>query len=61
MARFSLDLFSSEQQGSQGLWRRPDGRPATIPIHAGRDIGPPLAFKILRQLSASLAEFENMR
>jgi predicted RNA binding protein YcfA (HicA-like mRNA interferase family) len=33
----------------------------TIPLHAGREIGPPLFYKILRQLAISLEEFERLR
>jgi len=33
----------------------------TIPIHGGREIGPPLFYKILRQLGISLDEFGNLR
>jgi hypothetical protein len=30
----------------------------TIPLHGGREIGPPLFFKILRQLGLSQEEFQ---
>jgi hypothetical protein len=30
-------------------------------LHGGRDIGPPLFFKILRQLGVSRDEFERLR
>jgi predicted RNA binding protein YcfA (HicA-like mRNA interferase family) len=33
----------------------------TIPLHGGREIGPPLFYKILRQLVISLEEFERLR
>jgi len=33
----------------------------TIPVHGGREIGPPLFYKILRQLGVSLDEFEKLR
>jgi predicted RNase H-like HicB family nuclease len=36
-------------------------RAVTIPIHGGRGIGPPLFFKILRQLNVTLHEFEALR
>jgi predicted RNA binding protein YcfA (HicA-like mRNA interferase family) len=39
----------------------PDGRAVTIPVHGGREIGPPLLYKILRQLGVSLDEFEKLR
>ena len=39
----------------------PDGRAVTIPIHGGRDIGPPLFFKILRQLGVTAEEFSKLK
>ena len=39
----------------------PDGRALTIPLHAGREIGPPLFFKIVRQLGLTTTEFERLR
>ena len=38
-----------------------DGRAVTIPIHGGRDIGPPLYYKILLQLGISSDEFQQLR
>ena len=34
---------------SHERWNHPDGRAITIPIHGGREIGPPLFFTILRR------------
>jgi predicted RNA binding protein YcfA (HicA-like mRNA interferase family) len=39
----------------------PDGRAVTIPLHGGREIGPPLFFKILRQLGLSSEQFQELR
>jgi len=39
----------------------PDGRTVTIPIHGGKEIGPPLFFKILRQLGITLEHFQKLR
>jgi predicted RNA binding protein YcfA (HicA-like mRNA interferase family) len=36
-------------------------RAVTIPLHGGREIGPPLFYKILRELGVSLDEFEKLR
>jgi predicted RNA binding protein YcfA (HicA-like mRNA interferase family) len=47
--------------GSHERWQHPDGRAVTIPLHGGREIGPPLFHKILRQLGVSLDEFEKLR
>jgi predicted RNA binding protein YcfA (HicA-like mRNA interferase family) len=33
--------------GSHERWIHPDGRGVTIPIHGGREIWPPLFFKII--------------
>jgi hypothetical protein len=37
------------------------GRAVTIPVHGGREIGPPLFYKILRQLGIALDEFGKVR
>ena len=39
----------------------PDGRSTTIPLHGGKEIGPPLFFKIVRQPGISIEEFEELR
>jgi predicted RNA binding protein YcfA (HicA-like mRNA interferase family) len=57
----ALGIFLSRTTGSHERWNHADGRAVTIPIHAGREIGPPLFFKILRKLGISLSEFESMR
>ena len=51
----------TRQTGSHERWNHPDGRAVTIPVHGGREIGPPLFFKILRQLGVSLEEFQRLR
>ena len=55
-----LGFFKTRQTGSHERWNHPDGRAVTIPLHGGREIGPPLIFKILRQLGVSLEEFRNL-
>jgi predicted RNA binding protein YcfA (HicA-like mRNA interferase family) len=47
--------------GSHERWNHPDGRAVTIPIHGGAEIGPPLFFKIIRQLGVSLEQFSKLR
>jgi len=47
--------------GSHERWVHHDGRAVTIPVHGGREIGPPLFFKILRQMGISLEKFESLR
>ncbi len=49
------------QTGSHERWNHPDGRAVTIPVHGGREIGPPQFYKILRQSGVSLDEFEKLR
>ncbi|MGH9405409.1 MAG: type II toxin-antitoxin system HicA family toxin [Terriglobia bacterium] len=39
----------------------PDGRAVTVPLNGGRGIGPPLFFKILRQLGITQEEFQGLR
>jgi predicted RNA binding protein YcfA (HicA-like mRNA interferase family) len=47
--------------GSHERWNHPDGGAVTIPWHGGRETGPPLFFKILRQPGVSLEEFAKLR
>ncbi|HEV3219001.1 MAG TPA: type II toxin-antitoxin system HicA family toxin [Candidatus Acidoferrales bacterium] len=56
-----LGFKFSRQTGSHERWNHPDGRAVTIPVHGGQEIGPPLFFKILRQLGVSLDEFQQLR
>jgi len=37
-----LGFKRRRQTGSHEQWVHPDGRSVTIPIHGGREIGPPL-------------------
>jgi len=43
-----LGFSKTWQTGSHERWNHPDRRSVTIPLHGGREIGPPLFFKILR-------------
>lgn len=56
-----LGFALTRQTGSHERWNHPEGRTVTIPIHGGREIGPPLFHKIVRQLRISLAEFGKLR
>jgi predicted RNA binding protein YcfA (HicA-like mRNA interferase family) len=49
------------QRVAHQLWNHPDGRSVTIPIHAGKEIGPPLFFKMLRQFRVSMDDFAKLR
>ena len=56
--RVSLGGWASPRRGRQGHERcNHPGGAVTIPLHGGREIGPPLFFKILRQLGITLEEF----
>jgi predicted RNA binding protein YcfA (HicA-like mRNA interferase family) len=56
-----LGFKPTRQTGSHERWIHPDGRAVTIPLHGGREIGPPLFFKILRQMGLSLEQFQKLR
>ncbi|MGA8878082.1 MAG: type II toxin-antitoxin system HicA family toxin [Candidatus Korobacteraceae bacterium] len=56
-----LGFTKSRQTGGHERWNHPDGRAVTIPLHGGREIGPPLFFKILRQLGITNDEFLQLR
>lgn len=49
------------QTGSHERWVHQDGRAVTIPLHGGRDIGPPLYNKILAQLGITSDTFRLLR
>jgi predicted RNA binding protein YcfA (HicA-like mRNA interferase family) len=56
-----LGFKRTRQTGSHLRWNHPDGRSVTIPLHGGREIGPPLFFKILRQLGVGYEDFQKLR
>ena len=56
-----LGFERKRQTGSHERWIHPDGRGVTIPIHGGKDIGPPLFNKLLRDLGISLEEFRELK
>ncbi|HYZ82774.1 MAG TPA: type II toxin-antitoxin system HicA family toxin [Bryobacteraceae bacterium] len=60
-AATKLGFVKSRQTGSHERWLHPDGRAATIPIHGGQEIGPPLFHRILRQLGIDEATFSKLR
>jgi predicted RNA binding protein YcfA (HicA-like mRNA interferase family) len=57
----ALGFIKTRQTGSHERWNHADGRAVTIPLHGSREIGPPLFFKILRQLAITLEEFQQLR
>ena len=56
-----LGFSKTRQTGSHERWNHPDGRTVTVPLHGGREIGPPLFFKTLRQMDITLEEFQELR
>jgi predicted RNA binding protein YcfA (HicA-like mRNA interferase family) len=58
---YKLGFKKTRQSGSHERWNHPDGRAVTIPLHGGREIGPPLFFKILRQFAVTVDDFQKMR
>ncbi|MGO9097465.1 MAG: type II toxin-antitoxin system HicA family toxin [Bryobacteraceae bacterium] len=56
-----LGFRKARQTGSHERWRHEDGRSTTIPIHGGRQIGPPLFYRILNQLGIDAEEFDQLR
>jgi predicted RNA binding protein YcfA (HicA-like mRNA interferase family) len=45
-----------KSKGSHWQFEHPDGRRTTIPVHKGRDIGPGLLRKILRDVEMDAEE-----
>ena len=56
-----LGFVKIRQSGSHAIYRHPDGRWTTIPIHRGKDIGVGLLRKILKDIDISVEEFNEMR
>jgi predicted RNA binding protein YcfA (HicA-like mRNA interferase family) len=56
----TLGFTKTRQTGSHERWIHPDNRSVTIPIHGGREIGPRLFLKIVRQLGVTLEEFRRL-
>jgi len=56
-----LGFKKARQTGSHERWIHEDGRAATIPVHGGKEIGPPLFHRILKQLGITAVEFDWLR
>ena len=52
-----LGFERRRKSGSHERWTHADGRSVTIPIHGGREIGPPRYHRILEQLGIGAEEF----
>jgi len=49
------------QSGSHAVYRHPDGRWTTVPIHPGKDVAKGTLRKILKDAGITVEEFENLR
>ena len=49
------------QSGSHAVYRHPDGRWATVPIHPGKDVAKGTLRKILKDVGITIEEFEELR
>ena len=56
-----LGFVRIRQSGSHAIYRHPDGRWTTVPIHKGRDLGKGLLHKILKDAEISVEEFEKLK
>lgn len=48
-----------KSKGSHWQFEHPDGRRTTVPVHKGRDIGPGLLRKILRDIEVDVEELQD--
>jgi predicted RNA binding protein YcfA (HicA-like mRNA interferase family) len=56
-----LGFELQRQTGSHERWTHPDGRTVTIPVHGGKEVGPPLFFRILSRLGISVEDFHRLK
>lgn len=49
------------QSGSHAVYRHPDKRWATVPIHPGKDVATGTLRKILRDAGITVQEFDELR
>lgn len=49
------------QSGSHAVFRHPDGRWTTVPIHPGREVAKGTLRKILRDAGITVDEFEQLK
>ena len=52
-------ILLRKSKGSHWQFQHPDGRRTTVPVHKGRDIGPGLLRKILRDIELEPDELSN--
>jgi len=49
------------QSGGHAVYRHPDGRWTTVPIHSGKDVAKGTLRKILKDIGITVEEFERLR
>lgn len=57
---FKLEFTRIRQKGSHAFYRHDDGRTTTIPFHTGKDLPRPLIRQILREISISVDEYNEL-
>ena len=50
-------FIEARQSGSHVVLRHPDGRTVTVPVHKGRDLGPGLLRRIIRDTGLAVSDF----
>ena len=56
-----LGFIKIRQKGSHAVYRHPDGRWITIPIHKGGEISVGLLRRIIKDLELTIEEFNRLR
>jgi predicted RNA binding protein YcfA (HicA-like mRNA interferase family) len=56
-----LGFVLIRQSGSHAVYRHPEGRWATVPMHAGKDVARGTLRKIIRDAGLTVEEFEGLR
>jgi len=54
-----LGFFKSRQTGGHEGWNHPDGHAVTIPLHGGREIGPPLSLRSFANSASRTTSFSS--
>ncbi|MDP2950745.1 MAG: type II toxin-antitoxin system HicA family toxin [Chloroflexota bacterium] len=59
LGRLGFQLI--RQSGSHAVYRHPDGRWTTVPIHPGKDVAKGTMRKIIKDVGITVDAFESMR
>jgi len=49
------------QSGSHAVYRHPDGRWVTVPLHPGKDVAKGTLRKVIKDMGITVEEFESLR